>query len=235
MNRSLPSAIGRTRRLSPDQLRAIPLFAGQDDESLAELARRALPREYSAGELVVLEGTQPPGLFLVDHGWLKVVKIAPSGREQTLRFIEPGETFNEVGVFTSRPTPATVIALEPAGVWLLPRALLLAWIEEQPGFAQHAIANLAERMLHLVGLVTDLSLRKVTERIAHLLLESAIDGVLDRPRWFTQAELAARLGTVPDVVQRALREIEGSGAIVVERHRIVIKERDALEAISDGT
>lgn len=210
------------------------MFGGLGDELLEELARRARPQDYAAGEVVVLEGTQPPGLFLVDHGWLKVVKIAPSGREQTLRFIAPRETFNELGVFTSQPTPATVIALEPAGLWLLPRSLLLAWLEEKPGFAQHVIANLAERMLHLVGLVSDLSLRRVTGRLAHLLLESAVDNVLVRPRWFTQAELAARLGTVPDVVQRVLREIESSGAIAVERDRIVILDRDTLEAIADG-
>jgi DNA-binding transcriptional regulator YhcF (GntR family) len=60
------------------------------------------------------------------------------------------------------------------------------------------------------------------------LLEDASDDVLHRPRWYTQAELAARLGTVPDVIQRVLRGLENDGFIAVERHQIRILDRQAL-------
>ena len=33
--------------------------------------------------------------------------------EQVLRFLEPGEAFNEVGVFADQPNPATAIAGTP--------------------------------------------------------------------------------------------------------------------------
>jgi CRP-like cAMP-binding protein len=149
------------------------------------------------------------------------------------RFLEPGETFNEIGVFTNLPNPATAIALEPAGAWLIPRATLLRLLRERPEFAEQLVAKLAARMLYLVNLVTDLSLHSVTARLARLLLESAgAADLLPRPRWYTQAELAARLGTVPDVVQRALRELEGDGLIQVKRHEIRILDRAALAALA---
>jgi DNA-binding GntR family transcriptional regulator len=91
---------------------------------------------------------------------------------------------------------------------------------------------MAERMLYLVSLITDLSLRPVTGRLARLLLESAVEDVLERPRWFTQAELAARLGTVPDVIQRALRALENEGLIAVDRHQIHILDRPALAKVA---
>lgn len=210
------------------ELRAIPLFAGLDTPSLHELAGAARWREYEAGEVVVLEGDAQPGLYYLQYGWLKVVKVSPAGREQILRFLESGETFNEVGVFSNQPNPATAIALEPAGTWLIQREALLRFLRERPDFAQDVITRLAERMLFLVGLVTDLSLRPVTGRLARLLLEDAVDGVLERPRWYTQAELAARLGTVPDVVQRALRGLETDGLIAVDRQRIRILDSAAL-------
>lgn len=75
------------------------------------------------------------------------------------------------------------------------------------------IEDMADRMVDLVDLVADLSLRSVTERLAKLLLEEAIDGVLVRPRWLTLPELAARLGTVPDVVQRALGRLAADGVV----------------------
>jgi CRP/FNR family transcriptional regulator len=214
------------------QLRTIPFFEGLDESTLQELARGARRREYQADEMVVLEGEAQPGLYYLEYGWLKVVKISPAGREQTLRFLEPGETFNEIGVFTNQANPATAIALEPAGIWLIRREALLRLIQNRPEFAQHIIAKMAERMLYLVTLVSDLSLRPTIGRLARLLLEDAIDGVLHRPRWYTQAELAARLGTVPDVIQRALRNLESDGFIVVERHQIRILNRGALAEIA---
>lgn len=214
------------------QLGTIPLFTGLDEPSLQELARASRWREYEAGELVVLEGEARPSLYFLQYGWLKVVKTSAAGREQILRFLEPGETFNEIGVFSGQPNPATAIALEPAGIWLIQREALLRLLRERPDFAQHVIAKMAQRMSHLVTLVTDLSLRPVTGRLARLLLEDAAGDVLARPRWFTQAELAARLGTVPDVIQRALRSLENDGFIVVERHQIRLLDREALSQIA---
>ncbi|MCB0016174.1 MAG: Crp/Fnr family transcriptional regulator [Anaerolineales bacterium] len=153
-------------------------------------------------------------------------------REQILRFLEPGETFNEIGVFADQANPATAIALEPAGIWLIRREALLDLLQERPDFGQHVLTKMADRMLYLVSLVTDLSLRPVTGRLARLVLENTTDDILHRPRWFTQAELAARLGTVPDVIQRSLRNLEKDGHIVVERHQIRILDREALLAIA---
>ena len=105
-------------------------------------------------------------------------------------------------------------------------------LREDPAFSQYVIAKMAGRLLYLVSLVTDLSLRPITGRLARLLLEEATDDLLHRPRWYTQAELAARLGTVPDVVQRALRNLEKEGHIEVKRHVIRIVDRAALEKIA---
>jgi len=213
-------------------LSEISFFSELEEPTRKELAQLSRWREYDAGEVVVLEGDAHPGLYYLQYGWLKVVKTSPTGREQILRFLEPGDTFNEIGVFANQPNPATAIALEPAGVWLIPRTALLRLLQEKPDFTQHIIAKMAERMLYLVSLVTGLSLRPVTSRLARLLLEDAVNGVLERPRWYTQVELAARLGTVPDVIQRALRGLENEGLIAVDRHQIRIIDRQALAEIA---
>ena len=103
-------------------------------------------------------------------------------------------------------------------------------VRERPFFAEFILSKMADRLLHLVSLVTDLSLRPVSGRLARLLLESAEGDTLYRPRWYTQAELAARLGTVPDVIQRALRELEQEGLIEVQRQTIRILDRAGLTA-----
>ena len=214
------------------QLRAIAFLKTLDQPTLESLARDALWREYAAGEVVFVEGESSSGLYVLHTGWLKVMKTSAEGREQALRFIGPGEAFNEIGVFADRPNPATAIALEPAGIWLLRREAVLGLLRTRPDFAEHVIANMADRVIDLVALVADLSLRPVTARLARLLLEDATGDVLHRPHWYTQTELAGRLGTVPDVVQRALRGLESEGAIEVHRHEIHIRDRAALEKLA---
>lgn len=214
------------------RLQANPFFAGLDETMLQELAETAVWREYNSGEIVVLEGEALSGLYYLQYGWLKVVKISPGGREQVLRFLEPGETFNEVGLFAHQPNPATAIALESAGVWLIRHKAIRQLIRAHPEFAEHVLSKMAERLLYLVSLVTDLSLRPVTGRLARLILEEAEEDVLHRPRWYTQAELAARLGTVPDVVQRALRTLEKEGFIEVQRRLIRITDRSGLASLT---
>lgn len=213
-------------------LQAIPLFAQLDTDTAADLAASCIWRRYEAGETVFWEGDAAGGLYLLHSGWLKVVKSAASGREQVIKFLGPGELFNEIGALANQANPATAVALEPVGLWLIPRARLLQLMQERPSFAQHLIEMLAGRVLHLVDLVADLSLRSVKGRLARLLLADTTDDQFHRPHWYTQAELAARLGTVPDVVQRALRSLAADGVIDVERHRIQIHDRQALAQIA---
>lgn len=208
-----------------------PFFAGAEESGLRMLTQTAVWHEYTTGELVILEGQAQSGLYLVQYGWLKASKLAANGREQVLRFLEPGDTFNEVGVFTDQPNPVNAIALEPAGVWLIPRETIRQLLRHHPEFAEHLVAEMAKRLLYLVSLVTDLSLRPLVGRLARLLLAEADQDQLHRPRWYTQAELAARLGTVPDVVQRVLRQLEQDGLIAVERRSIRILDRSALAAL----
>ncbi|KAA3658795.1 MAG: Crp/Fnr family transcriptional regulator [Chloroflexi bacterium] len=208
------------------------LFARLDAKTKQRLVQTARWREVQTGEVLMLEGEQMPGLYVLQYGWVKVVKSSVSGREQVLRYFEPGEMFNEIGILTDKPNPATVIALEPAGLWLISRQAMRDLLQSEPDFAQHVIEQLADRMVYLVSLITDISLRPVTERLARLLLDSAIAGVVHRPRWYTQAELAARLGTVPDVIQRALRNLENEGVLTVQRKKIQILDRSALEKIA---
>jgi CRP/FNR family transcriptional regulator len=158
------------------------MFAGLDEKTLRTLAQDAFWREYNAGEVVVLEGEALPGLLYLQSGWIKVVKVSPAGREQVLRFLEPGETFNEVGLFADQPNPATAIALEQSGVWLIRRETVMHLLQKNPSFSQYVIAKMAKRLLYLVSLVTDLSLRPITGRLARLLLEEATDDLLQRPR-----------------------------------------------------
>ncbi len=105
-------------------------------------------------------------------------------------------------------------------------------IRQDPSFAQLIINVLSERLRHSVDLVEDLSLRPVINRLSRLILDEADGDTLLRPSWYTQNELAARLGTVADVIHRSLRKLEIDNLIEVERQQIRIINREELEKLA---
>jgi CRP/FNR family transcriptional regulator len=208
-------------------------FDGVDKDVLRELSRDITSLKFDKGEHVFWEGEVSQGLYILDDGWLKIYKISEDGREQVIRFVGPGESFHEIGVFIDRPNQVSVVALEPARVWLLETKTIMKMLTEKPETSLRVISNLAERIVYLVSLITDLSLRSVMARLAHLLLADSTNGILHRPSWYTQTELAARLGTVSDVINRVLRELESKGVIEVERQQITIMDREKLKQIAE--
>lgn len=219
-----------------EQLQATPYFASLDATTLAAVADLATWHEYAPGAIVFLEGETSSGLYSVYSGWVKVVKYSLDGREQVLRYFGAGELFNEIGIFLARPNPATALTLEPTLLWQLHRSALEPLLAAHPELLLQVMANMADRISYLVGLVADLSLHTVEVRLARLLLDAAPGGALVRHAWLTQAELAARLGTVPDVLSRALRTLADAGLIRVERKQITILDRRglAVRAVLEG-
>lgn len=209
-------------------LQTVPYFAGLDAAVLSELAGVAARHEYAPGGVVFLEGEPSSGLYSIYSGWVKLIKLSPEGREHVLRYFGPGEVFSEMGGFLARPNPATAVALEHSTLWHIPRLALQPVLVQHPGVLLQVMANMADRIAYLAGMVADLSLYPLEVRLARLLLEESRAGVLDRRAWLTQAELAARMGTVPDVLGRTLRTLADAGLIRVERRRIAILDRPGL-------
>ena len=211
-------------------MKAVSYFSDLDAAALDLVARSAIRRVYQAGQVILIEGEPCAGLYVVESGWLKAVKIGLDGREQVLQTLRAGEAFNAISVFTESPNQATVSALEPSVTWVVQREVLLKLLEERPALARQVVKDLAGRVMHLIRMVEDLSLRSVEARLARLLLEQAEGESVPRRRWATQAEMASRLGTVPDVVNRALRKLSGDGLIRVERHQIQILDKERLKS-----
>jgi len=227
------AATGENMRASEEAIRAlaaVPYLKDVDADLVEMIAKQTVRQDYEAGQVVLLEGEQEVAIYVVQEGWFKAVKIASDGREQVLNFIGPGEVFNAIGVFVESANPATVIALESSVVWVIPQHAMLKLLDDHPELARVVIRRLAGRIQQLIAMVEDLSLRTIEARLARYLIEQSSADQLQRPRWATQAELANRLGTVPDVLHRALRSLAKENLIQVERHQIQILDYRGLEA-----
>lgn len=222
---AVPASVSALTALS-----AAPLFAALAPSIVQDLARPATRAVYQAQGVVFLMGDQVDGLYIVASGWLKALKSSAYGREQTIATFGPGAAVNDAAVLAGVPAQATVVALEPTTLWHIPRAHLLTLVAQHPALASTLIGSLAARVIHLATLVEDLALRPIEARLARLLLAQARDGQIERQPWATQAEIAAQIGTVPDVLNRTLRVFADAGLIAVGRRTIRILDDAGLEA-----
>ncbi|MEZ4503589.1 MAG: Crp/Fnr family transcriptional regulator [Dehalococcoidia bacterium] len=199
---------------------------------LRELGTR---RTYQPGEVVILQAEPSAGLFVVEDGLIKISTLSAGGREQVLRFVPAGASFNEVAALDGGPNPATAIALERTELLRVPRDAFIAVIAETPGLAETMVQALAGRLRHLVELVEDLSFRHVSERVARILLQSVtphagVGAGADLNRRVTQRELAEMAGTSREVVARALKALEATGAIAIDHGEITLVAPSKLGA-----
>lgn len=223
-----------------DLLRQIPYFAELENAVVDELARRVRTRRYSPGETIVVEGWPCDGLSFVIEGHVRVYSSTSDGREQVLRVVGPGRTFNDAATFDEGPNGESAIALGPATVGLVPGAQLRTMLDRHPGIARAATRVLAARQRALGQVVKDLAARDVTARVATLLLGCAgrhdhmVEGAPEACARITHQEIATMVGSAREVVQRSLKELERAGAIKLERARISVADIDALERFSEG-
>lgn len=210
------------------RLKNAEILRGLDDKSYSQLAQSGVWKVFDANAVVFWEGDVETNLYYLQYGSLKAVKTSPDGREQVLRIINAGELFHEVGALAKRANPATAIALEESGIWLIPRQALEDVIAVYPQMAFRIIENMADRIIDLASLASDLSLKNVKARFANLLLEHAERGIIERKSWATQTEMASRLGTVPDVLSRVIRELTKTGIIEMDKQFIRILDIEEL-------
>ena len=208
-------------------------LSGKDQE---ELARIAAERTFRRGETIFLEGDEGSGFYVVLSGRVKIYKISPEGKEQTLHLFDPGEPFGEVALFAGTHFPANAEAMEESRILYFPRDAFADLIREQPSVAMNMLALLSMRLRRFTALIEDLSLKEVPGRLAAYLLylgrreDEGNDLVLD----ITKAQLASLLGTIPETLSRILSRLSREGLIETTGRTVRILDREGLQVLAEG-
>jgi CRP-like cAMP-binding protein len=211
--------------IDPCLLSNTRLFAHLSPELVANLAHRSVERRFAAGQLLYAAGTVPAGLLVVLEGRVRVVR--GNGRQHVIHEEGPGGALGEVPVFDGGTYPATAIAGEPTRCLLLPTEALRSAIRASPETSLLFLQRLGERTRHLVDRLDGLTVHDVNARLARLLQtrQQAVGPGVPFSLGRTQLETAEELGTVREVVVRALRDLRQDGVIEsAGRGRYVVRD-----------
>jgi CRP-like cAMP-binding protein len=213
-----------------DFLATVPLFSGLQRDEIQKFAELTRERSYPKGSVILFQDDPGDSLFVLRVGRVKVVLIGEDGREVILGVLEPGAHFGELALIDDQPRSAHVIAMEDAQLLILRREDFRRRVEANPSVAWALLTELSRRLRRADNKIGGLVLLDVPGRIARLLLDLADEAgssIIEKP--LTHQTIAQMIGASRETVSRAMKEFQDAGLITVERRRIGLGDRDALE------
>jgi CRP/FNR family transcriptional regulator, cyclic AMP receptor protein len=206
-----------------ETLRGVPFLHELPESTLVEIARHCGEKVYLRGEVIFLEGDTPKGFLVVREGAVKIFKTGDGGREQILEIEGPGRVVAELPLFDGHPYPAACAAVHDSVLLVVRPRDFQELLERHPDLTRAVIASLAFRLRRMVMLVQELSLRDVRQRLMDLFAEFAKDrGAFELD--LSHQELAARIGTVREIVSRTMTKLVHDGVIRVDGKTITLLE-----------
>jgi len=202
-------------------------------DAVAALNTGAERIEIPAGTRICVQDGLP-AIRLVVRGLLRITRAAPDGRAITQRYLRRGDVAGIPAVFHRIAAGECQAVVD--SVYYQFRSE--AWQQAAQHDARVAYALLQEvsRILYVTFVhLADGSLGSMRQRVARELLDIAADrqegSELVAP--VTQQQLAEGIGSVREVVARALRELRERGAVATGPRGIVIVDPQALRSELD--
>ena len=226
--------------MSVEQLRRCPLFSGLKEEDLKRIRAIALPKHVAKKGILFSEGEEARGFYVILTGRVKLFKISPGGKELILHVVSAPDAFAEASLFLEGKYPAFAQALSDSQLLFFPGREFIQLIERNPRLSINMIVSLSTFLKRLAVLIEELSLKEVSSRIAKYVMDLSTRGVKDGKSLreveldLSKTQLAMKLGTISETLSRTLSKMKAKRMIDVQKNKIVILNREALELLASG-
>jgi CRP-like cAMP-binding protein len=196
-------------------------------------------RRFPGGYTVAREGQPVAGFWVVTAGSADLTTIAADGRVQIFETCGEGDAFGLAAALEGGPASESAVTREPSRLAFVPREDLLAAMRARP---EVAIAVAREIAAHLRRRTERLAsgMRGVRQRVAAFVLDEAErrgvrrpDGAIEVAIVARREEIAARLGTVREVLARALGALEREGLIERARGALRVLDVERLRGVCE--
>jgi CRP-like cAMP-binding protein len=221
-----------------DALKRLWLFSELADTEIDQIRALARAQRYPARQTIVSQGDESGDLFLIIDGRLRVSSCNANGDEVVLSIMGPGEVFGEMALLDGAPRSATVSTLDACQLVVIEAGAFHALLRQMPTLAQSLMKVMARRIRTLTDRTQDVALLDVESHLAKVLLALAArfgdhsrSGQTAITLKLSQQELASMVGATRELVNRRLRAWAQRGIVELVSGSLVIKQRQALEAM----
>lgn len=194
---------------------------------LRALFGHALVRTFPRNTMLITEGEPTSdSVYLIQSGKVKVFLCSADGKEVDLDVLEQGDYFGEVELDDGARS-ASVVTIERSRLAVIRQSEFRKFVAENPDFAMQFILKLITRTRALLNNVKRLALLDVSDRVARLLLDMAIEenGKLIITEKLSKRDIANRVGATREMASRVFKDLVSSGYIELEPQKITIARR----------
>jgi CRP/FNR family cyclic AMP-dependent transcriptional regulator len=216
-------------------LKQVPIFGRLDEASLGSLASHSRRRKFRGGEALFHEGDPGHTLYVIAEGRVNIQTTTAEGQTVHLAQRTQGEHFGEMALIDGKPRMADAVTAERCDLIMLDRADFVRCIEESPKIALGVMASLADRLREAADSLETRQGLDVLGRVSGLLLEIMEVNNSPHPKGgkrieskLTQTEMAERIGSTRETVNRALASLRDVRAIKMNGRQIVVLDEERL-------
>ena len=190
------------------------------------IARHGQVMSAPAGTEIFRAGDPCNHFVIVLSGSVRVQYLDQNGNEIVLYRVLEGETciLTTSCLLGQARYPAQGIAEEQLQAALVPMKIFQKALAHEP-VRNYVFNTLGKRLADLMVLIEEVAFRRMDGRLAHYLLKH---GDVVRA---THQEIAVELGSAREVISRLLKDFERKGWIAMQRRRIDILDRQALDRL----
>ena len=127
-------------------LQNVPIFSELGRRDLERLSKLMVPRQIRAGEVIIKQGDQAAGFFVINRGKVEVVQDADGTNPQRLATLGEGDFFGEMALFEGFPRNATVRAVDDTECLAMTRWDFTAEMKNHPEIAVGMVPVLVRRL-----------------------------------------------------------------------------------------
>lgn len=216
-----------------DKLTKWAALSAEDRETLATISTPAIP--VKRHQVLIREGAEPEGVFLLIEGWAVRYKVGTDGKRQIVGILLPGD-FCDIHICVLDRMDHNIAMLSHGKVARITKERMIEMTADSPALAQALWrATLVDEAVLREWLV-NIGSRPGPTRLAHLLcelyirmdnVELAQDNSIDFP--LVQQDLADVLGLTPIHINRCLKTLRQQGLMRIEDRRLKIPDLAALK------
>lgn len=225
-------------RLDESLLTHLPPFSRLDRRQIREILDHASSRRYGEGVAVFDEGAAAERFFMLLDGYIRVVRITPTGEQVTALHIPSGQLFGIAKAIGRDTYPATAITASEALILSWPMQLWENFVSSYDGFATETYKTVGKRIGEMNNRIVEMATQQVEQRVANALLRlvnqtgrKVEDGIeVDFP--ITRQDLSELTATTLHTVSRLLSAWEKDGVVHSRRKHIVVTDPHRLVVLS---
>lgn len=203
-------------------------------EALQAAFTRGRHLAFSKGEFIIRPGDTPPGVFLIESGFVKAYDITKYGEDNLLIVRREKEVFPLIWAVTGQERSVIYQAMSPTKLWRISRKEFMQEMEKPEILSAVLDMTIEMYRLHSERII-NLEYRTVRERLISFILTMAQRFGKEHPEGvlvelaLRQQDVASSINSSRETTSRELSFLEKKGLLQHRPQHIIIKDIEKLK------